>query len=214
MEPDRSLHRRALTVAGSLTGAVCGALFFWSWGSPLAPLPVLPLWITGAAGLLTAAAASFGLPGGDRISLGTVAVFLLTLALWLGASAADLAATGIRDWVRTPRSVTAEVTGCRLEGSFDAPDTIGFDHHTCVYHWTFNGGERTERRSSDAYPDGHREPMWMSPRTGEIAGHPLLSLIGYAVAALVTGTVAGVGGWFRLRTEIRTLLGRPVDEQP
>ncbi|MEV0533830.1 hypothetical protein [Kitasatospora sp. NPDC050463] len=208
MEDDRSLHWRALTVAGALTGAVCGALFFWSWGSPLAPLPVLPLWITGAVGLLVAVAASFGLPSGDRISLGTVATFLLTLALWLGASAADIAATGIRDWVRTPQSITAEVTDCRLEGSFDSPDTIGFDHHTCVYRWTFDGGERTERRDSDVHPDGRRVSMWMSPRTGEIADHPLFALIGHTVAALVAGAVAGAGGWFRLRTEVRTLLGR------
>ncbi|MFF1901861.1 hypothetical protein [Kitasatospora sp. NPDC058218] len=52
----------------------------------------------------------------------------------------------------------------------------------------------------------------MSPRTGEIADHPLFALIGHTLAALVAGAVAGAGGWFRLRTEVRKLLGRWTPE--
>ncbi|MFF4381536.1 hypothetical protein [Kitasatospora sp. NPDC001547] len=206
----RQVFWRALTVGAALTCAVSGALLFWSWGSTLAPLPVLPLWITGAVGLVVAVAASFGIRDGDGTPLPTVGTALLILTLWLGASAADLAASGVRDWVRTPQAVTATVTECRTESSFHENDTVGFDHVACLYHWTFNGDERTGRLAGDSHPDGTRVGMWMSPKTGELAEHPLFALIGYTAGALGAAAIVLVGGWFRLRTEACRLLGRPV----
>ncbi|MFJ3789615.1 hypothetical protein [Kitasatospora sp. NPDC090091] len=200
---------RALTVGGALTAGVGGALFFWSWGSPLAVLPVLPLWITGAVGLAVAVAASLGVRDGDGTPLPTIGTALLILTLWVGAATADLSVTGVRDWVRTPQAITATLTECRLDGAFHGPDTPGSEHHSCVYHWTFRGEQRSERReAADSAPDGHRQEVWMSPSTGEIADHPLLALVGYTAATLAAGAIVAVGGWFRLRTEVRRLLRR------
>ncbi|WP_395297450.1 hypothetical protein ACF9IK_31395 [Kitasatospora hibisci] len=206
MSGESTVFWRGLTLVAALIGAASGALFFWSWGSPLAVLPVLPLWITGAAGLAVAVAASLGIRDGDGTPMATVGTALLTLTLWIGAATADLSVTGIRDWVRTPQAITATLTECRLDGSFHGPDTLGSEHHSCVHHWTFRGEPRSERRGvADSRPDGHRQEMWMSPSTGEIADHPLLALVGYSAATLAAGAIVAAGGWSRLRTEARRL---------
>ncbi|MFB7620566.1 hypothetical protein [Kitasatospora sp. NPDC056181] len=202
---------RILTLTGTLTGAVSGALLCWSWGSTVAALPLTPLLLVGGAGLLVAFAASLPLTDNGVPVLRHAAAIILMLLLWTSALAADDVADAVASWARTSQAVTTTLNGCRVDGTSTSDSGSVRVETSCVYHWMFDGRERSERRGSrSAGQDGGHQQMWMDPQTGEISDHSGLPLVfAAALFALLTAAIAVTAGWRWLRREFKKLRTEP-----
>ncbi|MFB7666290.1 hypothetical protein ACFC1R_20440 [Kitasatospora sp. NPDC056138] len=160
MTRGRPAFWRILTLTGTLTGAVNGALVCWSWGSTVAALPLTPLLLVGGAGLLVAFLASLPLIDGGVPVLRYAAAIILMLLLWTSALTADDVADAVPSWVRTSQAVTTTLTDCRVDGTSTSDSGLVRIETSCMHHWTLDGRERSERRDSRAVlPDGSHQRM-------------------------------------------------------
>ncbi|WP_441247327.1 hypothetical protein [Kitasatospora sp. McL0602] len=205
MAPDRDRIWRLTAVLLALAGAVGGALFFWSWGSPGAALPVLPLLLASPAALILAFLCSLvGWNDDEAISGRVTVTLLLTALLCVSAATANYAYASVHDWQRTPLAVTATLTECRVDVSHGDGDSGHTEKDSCVYHWTVDGQQHSERRESPgAEQDGNRLRIWLNPQTGEIADHSLTDVVLWCALAFLTGGLALLGAWDRVRANLR-----------
>ncbi|WP_329569297.1 hypothetical protein [Kitasatospora sp. NBC_01266] len=179
-------------VAAALVVAVAGGLIVWSWALGGGLLDDRVRVLGGAAAVALLSLLPVRRDAQTPLALLGAAVLLPVIMLTVAMSAKIT--QGISDWVATPESVPATVTGCHKTGTeAEDDDRAGiniYDVFGCTYHWSVNGQTYAQERQSadgESHPDGYRTRVWADGATGAVAEHDPLSL-----AVLGMFTLGGV----------------------